>query len=762
MATWTTKQAHSEKVSASHINDLQTGKLDADGTQALTGNWNAGSFDIKATSFSVGSNTLTTSEFGYLDGQNQALKTTDSPTFASLGVTISGVGIASLSDELVTNGVFTSDLTGWTAGAGWSWSSGAKHTAGNTETFTQSITLVANTYYFVRVNASGATTGTLDMTLSTAVGTRAIANNGILGDNYFCFRPTSDGAATLTFTPSTGYNGTITSVSMKAVTGTISPSIREYNSLGANSFEHRSVGLPSGLLWDNPQAYAAGSVAIGYRAMEQQVAGFQNNGYGYETLTHNVSGAWNNAFGQGALYTNWSGTGNSAFGHAALQYTTVGSYNTAVGYNSLYLNTTGEYNCAFGYRAMVGNTTGYQNVAMGNEAMQGMTTGIRNVAVGPLAHRQPDDSYNTAIGYASLYTGGGDRNVAIGCYAGFYETGSDKLFIDNRARSSESDARVKSLIYGICAATTAAQSMTINANLGVGTSSFGTNADFVLSIATGTAPTTSPTDSFQLYSADFAAGNACPYFRTESGTVIGLNQSLTTTADVTFNKITIIDATDPELILHDGTPATYGMKIWHDTSEAHSYFDQYYDSADGRIFFRTRTTGTPRNSLVVSGNSNIGVSQLSWGTNASNTLAVSNGVAPSTSPADCFQLYSGDVGSAADNAGPLFRMEGGGVFGLRSDTGSTFQYVYQNDSLADDGSVSLPDATSGVCFVSCNAECGMWLVQNDGTCTKISGTANTVATDTDTNLCVFDGGTSATVRNRLGTTGEIRIIYFYN
>jgi hypothetical protein len=56
----------------------------------------------------------------------------------------------------------------------------------------------------------------------------------------------------------------------------------------------------------------------------------------------------------------------------------------------------------------------------------------------------------------------------------------------------------------------------------------------------------------------------------------------------------------------------------------------------------------------------------------------------------------------------------------------------------------------------------MWLVQNDGTCTKISGTANTVATDTDTNLCVFDGGTSATVRNRLGTTGEIRIIYFYN
>jgi len=64
--------------------------------------------------------------------------------------------------------------------------------------------------------------------------------------------------------------------------------------------------------------------------------------------------------------------------------------------------------------------------------------------------------------------------------------------------------------------------------------------------------------------------------------------------------------------------------------------------------------------------------------------------------------------------------------------------------------------------VSCNGEAGMWLVQNNGTCTKIAGSTNTAASDTDTNLCVYDGGTAAVVKNRLGTTGEIRIVYYYN
>lgn len=61
-------------------------------------------------------------------------------------------------------------------------------------------------------------------------------------------------------------------------------------------------------------------------------------------------------------------------------------------------------------------------------------------------------------------------------------------------------------------------------NVGIGTYVFGTNAKKVLSIASGTAPTTSPSDMFQMWSADQAAGNACPHFRTENGAVLKLYQ----------------------------------------------------------------------------------------------------------------------------------------------------------------------------------------------------------------------------------------------
>ncbi len=109
------------------------------------------------------------------------------------------------------------------------------------------------------------------------------------------------------------------------------------------------------------------------------------------------------------------------------------------------------------------------------------------------------------------------------------------------------------------------------------------------------------------------------------------------------------------------------------------------------------------------------------------------------------------------------RIDSIGMLHNKQDTGDVVLFTHQEDALADDGTVNLPNATSGMVFVSCNAEAGMWLVQNDGAVTKISGSTNTAATDSDTDLCVFDGGgTTAFVKNRLGVTGEIRIVYYHN
>lgn len=62
-------------------------------------------------------------------------------------------------------------------------------------------------------------------------------------------------------------------------------------------------------------------------------------------------------------------------------------------------------------------------------------------------------------------------------------------------------------------------------NVGIGQSTFGTDANKVLALATGAAPSTSPADCFQFYSADQAAGNACPHIRTENGSIVKLFQA---------------------------------------------------------------------------------------------------------------------------------------------------------------------------------------------------------------------------------------------
>ena len=61
-------------------------------------------------------------------------------------------------------------------------------------------------------------------------------------------------------------------------------------------------------------------------------------------------------------------------------------------------------------------------------------------------------------------------------------------------------------------------------SVGLGTSTFGANADLVLAILNGTAPTTSPADCFQMYSADIggAAGKAGAHFRDEEGNVVSI------------------------------------------------------------------------------------------------------------------------------------------------------------------------------------------------------------------------------------------------
>lgn len=86
--------------------------------------------------------------------------------------------------------------------------------------------------------------------------------------------------------------------------------------------------------------------------------------------------------------------------------------------------------------------------------------------------------------------------------------------------------------------------------------------------------------------------------------------------------------------------------------------------------------------------------------------------------------------------------------------------------VADDGTFDLPDATFGHGQVSAtdnggNTESMFFVVETSGAVTKISGTTNTAGSDSDGNLCVYDGGTAATVKNRLAAARTVLVTYWY-
>jgi hypothetical protein len=78
--------------------------------------------------------------------------------------------------------------------------------------------------------------------------------------------------------------------------------------------------------------------------------------------------------------------------------------------------------------------------------------------------------------------------------------------------------------------------------------------------------------------------------------------------------------------------------------------------------FRFDVNGT----TLLRSNTAIGPSTATFGTSATNTLAISTGTAPASSPADCFQLYSADI--TAGNAAAHFRTEGGAVIKVYQET----------------------------------------------------------------------------------------------
>lgn len=119
----------------------------------------------------------------------------------------------------------------------------------------------------------------------------------------------------------------------------------------------------------------------------------------------------------------------------------------------------------------------------------------------------------------------------FGIGASYGDNGQNAVWLNNQGNvgdgSGSSVISVSSNFYINKQTTKVYKFEATSGNFGIGQMTFGTSATNTIAMANGTAPTTSPSDAYQQYSADIVAGNAAPHFRTENGNIIKLYRETT-------------------------------------------------------------------------------------------------------------------------------------------------------------------------------------------------------------------------------------------
>jgi Chaperone of endosialidase len=162
-------------------------------------------------------------------------------------------------------------------------------------------------------------------------------------------------------------------------------------------------------------------VAVGSRALENNVSGDFNMAIGTEALQQNTAN-FNLAIGFRVGFMNTTGNHLTGIGAAAMRNNTTGSDNTAIGADALRENQTSEFNVAVGDAALTLFTTGAGgNTALGSIALTSLTSGIQNTAVGRRALQNlASGSNNVAVGWRAgqNLTADANLNTFIGRLAG--------------------------------------------------------------------------------------------------------------------------------------------------------------------------------------------------------------------------------------------------------------------------------------------------------------------------------------------------------
>jgi hypothetical protein len=256
----------------------------------------------------------------------------------------------------LTNNAFTTDLSGWVAGAGWSWSAGtALHTAGSVGTLSQTLSgMTPGTLVKISWTVIGRTAGSFVPDLGGVAGSAAAFTDS-------CYLPVSSATPVLTFTPASSFNGAFDNVTVQPLIPSV-PQVFLDGAPGTSLAQIRAAGDSVGM-------------------------------------------------GQGALANTQTGSANVACGYNALGNLTDGTYNAAVGYAALSAAMSTYATVAVGYNALKALSSSGNLVAVGAYALENHTGFGAPVAVGSQALRLQTAGTNTAIGYLAGNPGASGTNA---------------------------------------------------------------------------------------------------------------------------------------------------------------------------------------------------------------------------------------------------------------------------------------------------------------------------------------------------------------
>ncbi|MFA5670673.1 MAG: hypothetical protein WC967_15670, partial [Balneolaceae bacterium] len=297
----------------------------------------------------------------------------DSTGFIGIGTT-NPTGLLSINNtaittgsELVTNGAFTGNATGWEL-------SDAVYNVNNVVATGESasvgttISVVSGTTYLVSFSLSDVSSNT---TVTSYFDNLTFDSSPLFksGNNSFAFTSDYTGNDMIYFMTAIGDTAstwTIDNVSIKETS--ISPSliVTDYDgstilSLGGDTLNNTALGISS---------------------FKSNNTGYNNEAFGAYALSSNTDGLYNNAFGSYSLLNNTIGYGNVAIGFASLLNNTEGNVNLATGYGSLMENITGSGNSAYGPMSLYNLTTGDYNIAMGMQSGSQLESGSSNIFIG--------------------------------------------------------------------------------------------------------------------------------------------------------------------------------------------------------------------------------------------------------------------------------------------------------------------------------------------------------------------------------------------